>query len=139
MGLRDVLKKKKGHKILIIEDEIAVTDTVVANLVSAGYEARAVTDSSQSLEVVQEWQPALILLDIMMPHPNGFSIYNDLRSNVATKHIPVIFMTVKDEEQVRKGIDVIKEDILFYRHHLQKPFSKAELLTKVRRILKGGW
>jgi len=137
----NLFKKKQsgGQRVLVIDDEPHITKLVMANLISDGYDVRCVNNSVHALEVAKEWQPQMILLDIMMPPPDGFTVYKDFKNEALTKDIPVIFMTVKDEEQIKKGISFLNDEASFYRYHLQKPFSKTELLGKVKRILSGEW
>ena len=119
-------------KILIVEDEKAISDFVRAGLESEGYICEQVFDGLSACDRIDENDYDLILLDVMLPGADGFEIMEYIRP----KEIPVIFITAKSAVSDRvKGLKLGADD------YLVKPFDLTELLTRVevvlRRYLKG--
>jgi len=101
------------------------------------YEVGMAQNGQQALNFVSKNQPDLILLDIMMPEMDGFKVCQKLKSQLETKHIPIIFLTAKTEtEDIVKGFDLGGVD------YVTKPFTSAELLSRIKthielKILRG--
>jgi len=68
----------KGQKVLIVDDEIWTSDTLATIFTIAGYEARAAYSAEQALEIIAEWQPALVILDVVLPKMNGIELAIEL-------------------------------------------------------------
>lgn len=115
-------------RILLVDDEILITDSLSYSLKREGFEVRAVGDGSVVLDTVEEFQPDLIVLDIMLPGMSGLEVCRRLRTHSAT---PVIMLTARGEEIDRVlGLEVGADD------YLAKPFSFRELLARIRSILR---
>jgi DNA-binding response OmpR family regulator len=115
-------------KILVVDDEPRYLHLLEANLLTEGYEVSTAVDGEQALEVFSANPTELILLDVMLPHMDGFSVCQRIRE---FSTVPVIMLTAKGEEQDRvKGLDVGADD------YLVKPFSVMELLARVRAVLR---
>jgi DNA-binding response OmpR family regulator len=115
-------------RILIVDDEPLITDSLSYSLKREGFDVRAVGDATAALEEVQEFQPELVVLDIMLPGMSGFEFCRRLRAHSAT---PVIMLTARGEEIDRVlGLEVGADD------YLAKPFSFRELLARIRSILR---
>jgi len=115
-------------RILIVDDEPRYLRLLDANLKTEGYETLLAQDGAQALEVFSANPTDLILLDVMMPDLDGFSVCQRIRQFSA---VPIIMLTAKGEEQDRvKGLDLGADD------YLVKPFSATELLARVRAVLR---
>jgi DNA-binding response OmpR family regulator len=116
------------EKILIVEDEISLQETLAYNLRKQGYEVVISGDGPSALEEVRNSKPDLILLDIMLPGMDGFEVCRKLRSEVST---PVLMLTARDDEIDRVvGLEVGADD------YLTKPFSMRELIARVKAMLR---
>ena len=118
-------------KILIVEDEEDILDLVEFNLHKSGMETVRATDGLQALKAAKKEKPDLILLDVMLPEKDGYSVLKELREKGKTKDIPVIMLTAKGREDDRiRGLDLGAED------YVTKPFSPKELVLRVRALLR---
>jgi len=112
--------------ILIVDDTPKNIQVLGTILKEAGYQIKAATDGKQALAAVEKSLPDLILLDIMMPEMDGFETCKALKTNSATRDVPVIFLTAKTEtEDIVKGFELGAVD------YVTKPFNSAELLARV--------
>ena len=115
-------------RILLVDDEPLITDSLSYSLRKEGFEVKAVGDGSVVLAEVQEYVPDLVVLDLMLPGMSGLEICQRLR---AKSTIPVIMLTARGEEIDRVlGLEVGADD------YLAKPFSFRELLARIRSILR---
>jgi DNA-binding response OmpR family regulator len=120
-------------RILIIEDEQDVIDLLTLHLRKAGFALSAATDGSSGLRKAREETPALIILDLMLPKMPGLEICKVLKTDIATRHIPVIMLTAKAEEIDRiVGLEFGADD------YVTKPFSPRELVLRINAILRRG-
>jgi len=111
-------------KILIVEDEITLQETLTYNLEREGYQVIVEGNGVKALDVAQEIQPDLILMDIMLPGLDGLEITRILRQNMS---VPIIMLTARDAEIDRVlGLEIGADD------YLVKPFSMRELLARVK-------
>ncbi|PKO18239.1 MAG: DNA-binding response regulator [Chloroflexi bacterium HGW-Chloroflexi-10] len=117
-----------AEKILIVEDELSLQETLAYNLRKQGYEVEAVGDGPSALEAARRIKPELILLDIMLPGMDGFEVCRILRNEMST---PVLMLTARDDEIDRVvGLEVGADD------YLTKPFSMRELIARVKAMLR---
>ena len=115
-------------KILVVEDEMALQETLAYNLRNAGYEVQTAGDGLQGLHVARTWKPDLVLLDVMLPEMDGFEVCKALR---AETEIPILMLTARSEEIDRViGFEIGADD------YIVKPFSMRELIARVRTRLK---
>ncbi|MEB3213132.1 MAG: hybrid sensor histidine kinase/response regulator [Leptolyngbyaceae bacterium] len=113
--------------ILIVDDNPDNIDILEQTLKREGYEVRSTPDGVKALEQVSEELPTLILLDIMMPHLDGFETCSRLKAHEKTQEIPVIFMTaLADAESKIRGLSLGAVD------YITKPFSRGEVLARVK-------
>ncbi len=114
-------------KLILIVDDNPENIKVLGNLLkNNGYEVGASSDSNKAFEFIKNEIPDLILLDVMMPGMNGYEVCGELKCNVETRHIPVIFLTAKTStEDIVKGFKVGGVD------YVSKPFNSDELLARV--------
>jgi DNA-binding response OmpR family regulator len=117
-----------NEKILIVEDEALIADSVSYALKKEGFQVLTSADGAQGLAMAREQQPELILLDIMLPTMDGFEVCRALRSETS---IPIIMLTAKGEEVDRVvGLELGADDYVI------KPFSMRELIARVKAVLR---
>ncbi|GMQ64858.1 response regulator transcription factor [Vallitalea maricola] len=117
-----------AYKILIIEDEKKIRDIVGKYLINEDYEVFLAKDGFEGLSIFHDYQPNLIILDVMMPGISGFEVLKEIR---LISELPVIMLTAKQEEVDRlKGFNLGADD------YVPKPFSPRELVKRVQVILK---
>jgi len=117
-----------AEKILVVDDEISLQETLAYNLKKEGYEVQTTGDGAEALDLAREMQPDLILLDVMLPGLDGFEICRILRREMST---PVLMLTARDDEIDRVvGLEVGADD------YMAKPFSMRELLARVKAMLR---
>jgi len=116
------------HRILVIDDEPAVTDLLAYNLRKAGYETLLAADGSEALCIARASSPDLILLDLMIPEVDGLDVCRELRK---TSAVPIIMLTARGEEIDRVvGLELGADD------YVSKPFSVRELLARIKAVLR---
>lgn len=117
-----------GQKVLIVEDDRTLLETLEYNLTRQGYEVLAAADGLLALEVARREHPDLIVLDVMLPGMDGFEVCRILRREMT---VPILMLTARDEEVDRVvGLEVGADD------YLTKPFSMRELLARVKALLR---
>ena len=117
-----------AEKILVVEDEPSLQETLVYNLEKQSYTVEAVGDGRSALETARRLKPDLILLDIMLPELDGFEVTKILRKEMT---VPILMLTARDDEIDRVvGLEVGADD------YLTKPFSMRELLARVKAQLR---
>ena len=117
--------------VLVVEDEPALQKLLAYNLEAAGFAVAQAYDGDEALTLVEERQPDLLLLDWMLPHLSGLEICRRLRRRTGTAHMPIIMLTARGEEPDRlRGLDTGADDFI------SKPFSPAELIARVRAVLR---
>lgn len=116
--------------ILLVEDEAILADTLRYNLEREGYTVLIASDGVQALELARQKQPDLLVLDVMLPRLDGFSVCRILRGE---SDVPIIMLTARQDEIDRiAGLELGADD------YVVKPFSLGELLARVRAILRRG-
>ena len=116
--------------ILVVDDEPANRELLRAQLVSEGHEVVMAEDGRGALREFLSIQPDLVLLDILMPHIDGFEVCRTLKQNPDTRLTPVVLITAMTATQDRlKGIEVGADDFL------TKPFERSQLLARVQSLL----
>ena len=117
-------------RILIVDDEPAVTDLLAYNFRKAGYEILLAGDGREALKLAYEATPDLILLDLMIPEVDGLDVCRELRK---TSQVPIIMITARGEEIDRVvGLELGADD------YVCKPFSVRELMARVKAVLRRG-
>ena len=117
-----------AKRILVVDDEPAVTDLLAYNLRRAGYEVVTAGDGRKALQCAQEARPDLILLDLMIPEIDGLEVCRELRK---TGDVPIIMVTARGEEVDRVvGLELGADD------YVAKPFSVRELMARVKSVLR---
>jgi len=117
-----------NEKILIIEDEIALSETLLFNLAKEGYQTYKAVDGLSGVKLTREIAPNLIILDIMLPILDGFEVCRQIRKET---NIPVLMLTARgDEIDKVVGLEVGADD------YMTKPFSMRELIARVKALLR---
>lgn len=120
-----------GSSILIVDDNQQNLELIQAYLEELEADVRTAHDGLEALAAVDAKQPDLILLDVMMPRMSGYQACVKLKTNPATRDIPVIMVTALNEiADVERAVESGAEDFL------TKPVNKLELLTRVRSLLR---
>jgi DNA-binding response OmpR family regulator len=118
-------------RILIADDNPQGVELLEAYLCEADYEIRTAADGEETLARVRDWQPHVILLDIMMPKISGFEVCKRLRADPKTRDIGVLMVTALDQpSDIDRAVDAGTDDFI------TKPINKSELLLRVRALLK---
>lgn len=118
-----------GPKILVVDDEPNIRDLLTAGLRFQGFAVRAVGNGAAAISAVLAEEPDLIVLDVMLPDMNGFSVTKRLRASGYTS--PILFVTAKDDTQDKiTGLTVGGDD------YVTKPFSPREIVARVRAVLR---
>ena len=118
----------KQTTILAVDDEPRLLKLVASNLEEEGFAALTTTDGRRALELVQAQQADLVLLDLMMPEMEGFSLCQAIRQCTA---VPIIILTARGQDQDKvRGFELGADD------YLTKPFSVEELLARIRAVIR---
>ncbi|MDX9707966.1 MAG: response regulator [Trichloromonas sp.] len=117
-------------KILIVEDEESLLKLESILLISKGFEVKGVSNGRAALEAVAEDKPDLVLLDIMLPEIDGFEVCRQLKSDPATRHIPVIMLTAKKSRE-----DMVRGEKVGADWYITKPFKSAMVIETIQRFL----
>lgn len=119
----------KGPRILIVDDEPSIRELLSTSLRFAGFGVRTVPNGASAISAVLEEEPELIILDVMLPDMNGFSVTKRLRTAGYTA--PILFLTAKDDvEDKIQGLTVGGDD------YVTKPFSLDEIIARIKAILR---
>ena len=120
-----------GAKIVVIEDEEAISQLVAYNLEKEGFAVATCMDGDEAMVVIDEEKPDLVLLDWMLPNVSGIEICRRMRGRIDTRDIPVIMLTARGEEEDRvRGLELGADD------YVTKPFSMTELAARIRAVLR---
>ena len=118
-------------RILVVEDEDALSALLEYNLEKEGFEVRLSADGEDALLLIEEDKPDLVLLDWMLPGLSGIEVCRRIRARPDTRDLPVIMLTARADEDDRiRGLDTGADD------YLTKPFSVPELTARVRALLR---
>jgi DNA-binding response OmpR family regulator len=116
--------------ILIIDDEASVVEVVSLYLQREGFSVRSARNGTEALVALQAERPALVILDIMLPHIDGITLIRRMRETPALD-VPVIMLTARGREADRiSGLELGADD------YVTKPFSPAELVSRVKAVLR---
>jgi DNA-binding response OmpR family regulator len=123
--------EQQEKKIVYVEDEQEMIDLVKLILSRKGYNVIGAAGGREGLDIIRKEIPDLVLLDLMMPDIEGWDVYQQIRADDATRHIPVIVVTAKAQ-----NIDkVLGLHIAKVNDYISKPFSPQDLVASVERVL----
>ena len=121
-----------AESIVIIEDESAIRSILSITLKGAGYPiVKEAESGDEGLRLVKELKPSLVLLDLMLPGIDGFTVCKKIRESAETASTPVIMLTARSEEEdIVRGLECGADD------YITKPFSRQVLLARIRAVLR---
>ena len=118
----------KEKKILVVDDDPRLAESIRDFLQPHGYAVHALADGKHVVEKIKELAPCIVLLDVMMPEEDGFTVLQRIRANLGT---PVIMLTARGEEADRVvGLELGADD------YLPKPFSPRELIARIKAVTR---
>ncbi|MCH4443870.1 response regulator transcription factor [Staphylococcus haemolyticus] len=118
-----------SQKVLVVDDEQSIVTLLKYNLETAGYIVEVAYDGEEALEKVNEIQPELVVLDVMLPKKGGIEVCKTIRSD--KNLVPILMLTAKDDEFDRVlGLELGADD------YMTKPFSPREVVARVKAILR---
>jgi DNA-binding response OmpR family regulator len=122
--------RKKGKKILVVEDEADIAENIKARLTLDHYNVVLAGDGKTGVEKARKEKPDLVILDVMMPLVNGFEACKILKQDNETRHIPILILTALPHvDDVEKAYEMGANDFL------NKPFTNDRLLQKIKKLL----
>ena len=122
-----------SHKVLVIEDEPDIRKTLEYNLLREGFEVSGCGSIKEAKKLIEDPKFSIILLDLMLPDGSGLDLCKEIKSDTATKDIPIVILTSKDDE-----VDKVVGFELGADDYVTKPFSVRELILRIKAILKRG-
>jgi DNA-binding response OmpR family regulator len=118
-------------KILVVDDDIHATTLFDTLLTAKGYDAVIVNDSATAFDIAKSTNPDLIILDLMMPEPNGYEVCKTLRADPRFSKIPiVIFTAMGDNESKESALNAGADEFL------TKPFRVEDLMNRIRSLME---
>ena len=119
------------NKILVIDDDNAINELIKVNLELAGYKVIQAFDGTTGFALCKQELPSVVVLDVMMPEVDGFTVAQRIRKNNSTKNIPIIMLTALSQLNDKvNGFNIGVDD------YLVKPFEMEELQVRIRALLK---
>ena len=121
-------QKREAH-LLVVDDEPNIRDLLASSLRFAGFEVSTAADGNSALRIVDDAQPDLVVLDVMLPDMDGFTVARRMRERVITT--PILFLTARDDMSDKvQGLTVGGDD------YVTKPFGLEEVVARIRAILR---
>jgi diguanylate cyclase (GGDEF)-like protein len=122
-----------GHRVLVVDDDRNLRKIIATNLELAGFIVETAADGNDGLEIIETAQPDVVLLDVMMPHMDGYEVAQRIRhhQNPTIANVPIIMLTAKGESEDKlRGFEAGADD------YITKPFEAQELLARVRAKIR---
>src|SRR5262245_220409 len=117
------------RRVMIVEDDPAIAEILSKTLVRF-YEVRVVHDGGEAITAATTYKPDLMLLDVNLPHRDGFSIARAMKTSPELGKVPISFITAQDRSQ-----DVVKGIQVGAKHFITKPFKLDDVVQKVKRLV----
>lgn len=117
-----------GSRVLVVDDEASITDALCTALRYEGYDARDAGSAREARTAMETFDPDLVVLDVMLPDSDGFTLARTLRSD--GRDVPILFLTARDDASDKLAGLSLGDD------YVTKPFSLAEIVARVANILK---
>lgn len=115
-------------KVLVVDDDEKIVKVLVTYLTKEGYMTETAMDGKSAVEKARQWQPDIVLLDVMLPELDGLGVCKEIRRD---SDVPIIMLTARDAETDRViGLEIGADD------YVTKPFSPRELIARIRAILR---
>jgi two-component system, OmpR family, response regulator len=117
------------QRLLVVDDEPTIVSLLSASLRFVGFDVRTAASGEEALRIAEEYQPELVVLDVMLPDRDGFEVVRRLREG--GRHVPVLFLTARDGVQDKiTGLTVGGDD------YVTKPFSLEEVIARIKAVLR---
>jgi two-component system, OmpR family, response regulator len=124
-----VIDRTPEARLLVVDDEPSIRELLSASLKFAGFEVYTAEDGAEALRLAEQHKPDLVVLDVMLPDMDGFSVTRRLRER--GREMPVVFLTARDETSDKvQGLTVGGDD------YVTKPFSLEEIVARIRAVLR---
>jgi len=118
------------HRIVVADDDPIVVRFLSAVFRGEGFDVRTADDGETALQVIREWRPDLVILDLVMPYRDGYEVCQALRAQEETRVTPVIILSMKEKEQdALRAFEVGADD------YIRKPFNALELVARARKLI----
>ncbi|MEM6940526.1 MAG: response regulator [Pseudomonadota bacterium] len=115
--------------VILVEDEVNIAEAIRFLLSNEGWRVETLANGASAAEVIRKAVPDLVVLDVMLPGRSGFEILQDLRSDPATAHLPILMLTARGQSRDREMAEQAGVN-----RFMTKPFSNAEMLEAVRAL-----
>ena len=124
--------KKEAIKVLLVEDDKLIADMYQTRLTEEGFSVTQTAIGSEGLQLAAKELPDIVLLDVILPEMDGFSILNALKKNQATRDIPVLLLTnLGQETDVAKGKGLGAQEYL-----VKANFTPTQIVSEIKKVLK---
>ncbi len=120
-----------AKRVLIVDDEKNIVVSLEFLLEQAGYQYEIARDGREAMALLEEFSPDLVLLDVMLPHINGFEVCRRIRENAQWAETKIVMLTAKGQE-----VEMAKGLALGANAYISKPFSTKMLIQKINEILE---
>lgn len=122
-----------NKRILIVDDEPNIIVPLEFLMKQNGYDVMTATTGEAALELIEDWKPDLILLDIMLPGMDGYEVCQKIRAQKALNEVKIVFLSA-----MARSIDIAKGMGLAADDYITKPFATDFVLEKIKKLLNGG-
>ncbi len=131
-GTQQVVEEDEvPQRILVVDDDPAIVKVVRSYLEQAGYEVLTAADGERALQIVRRERPDLVVLDVMLPHRDGWELTRTIRADAALAAMPIILLTARVEDADKIiGLEFGADD------YITKPFNTREVVARVRALLR---
>jgi DNA-binding response OmpR family regulator len=121
------------RRVLVVEDDPTIVDAIATRLRAEGFLVQTAVDGPSAVDTAEAWQPDLLILDIMLPGFDGFTVASAIRDSDAARKPRILMLTAKGHEKDRrKAMDLGVDD------YVTKPFSNRDVVERVRALLEAG-
>lgn len=125
------ISQPQHNRILVVDDDKIIVEILKQSLTLAGYDVDSANDGEEGLKLARELEPDLILLDVMMPRLDGYSVCQSLKQDPKTQFIPVVILTaLSDRDNKFKALEAGADEFI------RKPPDRQELLIRIKSLLK---
>jgi len=120
----------RQQRIVVADDDPIVVRFLSALFRDEGFDVRTAEDGEKALQVIREFVPDLVILDLVMPYRDGFEVCQKLRARAETRCTPVIILSMKEKEQ-----DALRAFEIGADDYIRKPFNALELVARARKLM----